>query len=131
MSERLKITTFGGLKLLLDDRPVVGLTSHKAEALLVYLACNPRAYAREVLAELLWDERSQSQALGNLRVALTSLRKQLMAYVTISRERVSLNPDADIWLDVSELEAAIQRWVTAEKAVTPEVAARFARAVEL
>jgi predicted ATPase/DNA-binding SARP family transcriptional activator len=131
MSERLKITTFGGLKLLLDDRPVVGLTSHKAQALLVYLACNPRAYAREVLAELLWDERSQSQALGNLRVVLTSLRKQLKAYVVVSRESVFLNPDADLWLDVSELEAAIEHWVMAGKAVTPEIAARFASAVEL
>jgi predicted ATPase/DNA-binding SARP family transcriptional activator len=131
MSERLKIITFGGLKLLLDDRPVVGLTSHKAQALLVYLTCNPRAYGREVLAELLWDERSQSQALGNLRAVLTSLRKHLEAYLTVSRESVSVDPDADLWLDVSELEAALQPWVTVGGAVTTQIAAGVARVVEL
>ncbi|MEW5958015.1 MAG: ABC transporter substrate-binding protein, partial [Chloroflexota bacterium] len=55
------------------------------------------------LADLLWDERSQRQAMSNLRTVLTGLRQHLGPYVSISRETVALNPGANIWLDVAEL----------------------------
>ena len=122
MSEGLKIATLGGLKILVADEPVTGRASRKTEALLVYLACNQRAYVREVLADLLWDNRSQRQALANLRVALTSLRKHFGAYVTISRETVCMSPGADVSLDVAKLEAGLQPWVEAGGLVTPPLA---------
>jgi DNA-binding SARP family transcriptional activator len=100
----LKISTLGGLSICLADEPVTGLASRKVEALLVYLACTGRAHPREVLAELFWEERAQSRAMANLRVALSSLRKHLDPYVIITRESVALNPGADVWLDVAELE---------------------------
>jgi DNA-binding SARP family transcriptional activator len=62
MRNELEIYTLGGLRLLWDDEPIPDLGSRKAEALLVYLACTGRAQSREVLADLLWDDRSQSQA---------------------------------------------------------------------
>jgi DNA-binding SARP family transcriptional activator len=104
MTDMLTITTLGGLSIRLDDEPVTGLASRKVEALLVYLACTGRPRPREVVAEMLWEERSQSQALANLRVVLSSLRKHLALYVTINRDTVALNPDADVWLDAAELE---------------------------
>jgi WD40 repeat protein/DNA-binding SARP family transcriptional activator len=105
MDELLKIFTLGGVRILRgDDGPVSGLGNRKAEALLIYLARTRRAHPREVLAELLWDERSQSQALSNLRVVLTSLRQNLGDYVEISRESAALKPNARVWLDVNELE---------------------------
>jgi WD40 repeat protein/DNA-binding SARP family transcriptional activator len=60
-----------------------------------------------VLADLLWDERTQSQALGNLRRELTALRKSVGEYLTITRQSVELNPDANVWLDVRELEGTL------------------------
>jgi WD40 repeat protein/DNA-binding SARP family transcriptional activator len=105
--EPLQIFTFGGLRVLRGETPVAGLDTRKTEALLVYLACNPRRHPREVLADLFWDERSQSQAMANLRVALASLRKQLKPYLAITRESVALNPDAPVWSDVIEFEARL------------------------
>jgi hypothetical protein len=63
----LLISTLGRLSIERDGQPVTGLASRKAEALLVYLACNRRSHPREVLADLLWDGRTQSQALASLQ----------------------------------------------------------------
>ena len=104
MNDMLTISTLGGLSIRCRDEPVTGFASRKVEALLVYLTCTGRPRPREVVAEMLWEERSQSQALANLRVVLSSLRKHLGPYVTITRDTVALNPDADVWLDAAELE---------------------------
>ena len=100
----LEITTLGSLSIRCDGSPVTELTTRKVEALLVYLASTRRVHSREVLAEMFWPERTQERSLGNLRVALTRLRKQVGDYVTIARETVAVNPKAHIWLDVTELE---------------------------
>jgi DNA-binding SARP family transcriptional activator len=73
MSTPITIHSLGGLTIQREGQPITGLASRKAEALLVYLAANPRPHPREILAEMLWDERSQSQAMANLRVVLSSL----------------------------------------------------------
>ena len=103
-TDLLEISALGGLSIKRAGAPVTGFASRKVEALFVYLLCARRAMPREVLAELLWDERSQTRALGNLRVALSSLRKLLGPYVEIARETVGLRPEANIWVDVSEIE---------------------------
>jgi DNA-binding SARP family transcriptional activator len=102
--DTLEISTLGGLSIQLGAKPVTGLASRKVEALLVYLACTPRPHPREVLAELLWDERSQSRVMSNLRVALSSLRKMLGDFVVITRNTGSINLDSNIWLDTARLE---------------------------
>lgn len=103
-SGSLEIHTLGGLAIGCQGTKVTGFASRKVEALLVYLACTGRPKAREVLAELLWEERSQSQGLSNLRVALSSLRKQLAPYLLVTRDTVGLDPQARVWLDTAELE---------------------------
>src|SRR3989337_3630406 len=67
MPERLEILTLGGLRILVDGSPVRGLASRKAEALLVFLACQGGSPSRESLAHLLWDDRTSSGSLANLR----------------------------------------------------------------
>ena len=97
---------------------MIGLASRKVEVLLVYLACTGRPHSREALAELLWKGRSQEWAPGNLRVALTSLRKHLGDHVTITRQTVALEPEEGILVDALEfeglvteqLEAALERY---------------------
>ncbi len=100
----LELTTLGGLAIQRDGELVTGLATRKVEALLVYLACTLRPHAREVLAELFWGERPPERALGNLRVALTSLRKYLGPYLDINRDTVAMAPGADLRLDAAELE---------------------------
>ncbi len=63
LSDVLEITTLGGLSVRSNGKLVTGFVSRKAEALLVYLACTRRQHAREILADLLWDDRSADQAL--------------------------------------------------------------------
>jgi DNA-binding SARP family transcriptional activator len=92
MGARLEIFTLGGVRILRGGEPVLGLSNRKAEAILIYLASTRRPQPREVLADLLWDERTQSQALAYLRVALSALRKALWGSLVIGRDTVALNP---------------------------------------
>jgi DNA-binding SARP family transcriptional activator len=121
----LEIRTLGGLSIKREGEPVTGFASRKVEALLVYLACTVREHPREVLAELLWEERTQERAMSNLRVALTSLRQEVGAYITITRDSVAMNPESEIWLDVAEMERNLVPAHDADSAVQVE------RAVEL
>ena len=134
MNDLLEIFVFGGLTIKRNGAAVGGLASRKAEALLVYLACTGRTQAREVLAELLWDDRSQAQALANLRVVLNSLRQALGPYLTISRLDISLNEDSPHWLDAAELEkalAVLQPPFGRKAALAPPELANVARALAL
>ena len=51
------------------------LTSRRTEALFVYLLRTGQPQAREVLANLFWDDLPQTQAAGNLRVLIANLHK--------------------------------------------------------
>ena len=113
----LEIRTLGGLLINKDGEILPPFDARKVEALLVYLACTARPQSREVLADLLWDDLSQSRALANLRVVLHSLRRRLEPYLEITRTTVALKSESDpsaglteqqaIWLDVTELEESL------------------------
>ena len=90
MGDKLEITALVGLLIKQDGEPITGLASRKAEALLVYLACTAKPQSREKLAELMWEERSQSRSLSSLRVVLSSLRKHLGEFFIITRDTVAL-----------------------------------------
>ncbi len=53
---------------------------------------------------MFWEERSQTQALSNLRGTLNSLRQKLTPYLDITRETVGINRASPIWLDVAEMQ---------------------------
>lgn len=109
MTTRLSLHTLGGLTIRVDEKPITSLASRKVEALLIYLAVEQRPIPREFLADLFWDDRTQAQAMGNLRVTLSSLHKQLPDFVTITRTTAALNPQAQVWVDVLALEAAAEK----------------------
>jgi predicted ATPase/DNA-binding SARP family transcriptional activator len=85
------IKLFGGLLIEQDSQPIPKLISRKTDILLAYLAQEQRPHSREILATLLWDNRSQKQALSNLRTLIASLRKQAEAFVTIDRKILAIN----------------------------------------
>ncbi len=115
--ETLSIRTLGGLTIELErehrtatsalpsNRQRVQFRTRTIEALLVYLARQRRPLSRDVLAEMLWPERSQDQARSNLRVALHRLREQLDPYVVVTRQDIALKPEAAVTLDVAQFEA--------------------------
>jgi predicted ATPase/DNA-binding SARP family transcriptional activator len=108
MDNRLEIFTLGGVRFLRGGEPVKGLSNRKAEALLIYLASTRRPQPREVLADLLWDERSQSQSHANLRVVLSMLRQTVGESLTISRNDVAINPATLVWLDAVQMDDGLQ-----------------------
>ncbi len=91
MSGNLSVYTFGGLRFLKSGEPPAGVDSRKVEALFIYLALSQRPQPREILADLLWDDRTQQQAQANLRRVLSGLRKHFGPYVEITRTIAALN----------------------------------------
>ena len=104
---KLEFRLFGGLEIHANGNPIEGLVSRKANALVAYLACNPSLHARERLADLLWDDRNPSSALGNLRVLLNSIRNQLVPPVVITRNTVHISQSEDIWVDCLAFEELV------------------------
>lgn len=102
--DELRISTLGGLRIEVGATVIGGLASRKAEALVVYLACNPQPHDREWLAELLWDDLSSERGRANLSVLLSSLRPTLGPYLQANRLTVGLRTDSRYWLDVAHFE---------------------------
>ena len=125
MSKQLTIRLLGDVSIQLDDEPLVGLPSRKAEALLIYLACTRRTVAREMLADLLWDDRPQVQALANLRSILSSLRRALGNHLHIARDAVAFNAESHHWLDTHAFAlqmAALRGWLNTDERLSSETA---------
>jgi predicted ATPase/DNA-binding SARP family transcriptional activator len=134
MNESLEIAMLGGLRIRRGGVPVGELSLRKAEALFAYLACNRRPYAREELAELLWDERSPAQGLASLRMLLTSLRPQLGPYLVISRASIAFDTAQPYWLDVAALDAHLDAAYAGRErgaALDPAALARLEQATAL
>lgn len=108
MPQNLRIKLLGNVSIEKDGKTVSGLPSRAAEALFIYLACNPKPIAREKLAELLWADRSATQSLTNLRTILASLRRELGDYLLIERDTLAFNAQSDFSLDALELEQQLK-----------------------
>lgn len=94
---------------------MVGLKSSKGRALLYYLAVTGRAHTRPALAGLLWGEMPEAAALGNLRKALQQLRAQIGDYLVSTRNSVTLDRDANWWVDVAAFETMLDEAKTLDK----------------
>ena len=113
----LTIRTLGAMSIELRPAPdgdlattTLAYQSVKVEtrtiaALLIYLAYQGQPVSRDLLAELLWPERTAEQARANLRLALHRLRRQLDPFLLITRQTIGLNPNAAIELDAAHFEA--------------------------
>ncbi len=105
---RLALSCLGPLQVTLAGQPVEGFKSNKVRALLVYLMAEAdRPHRREQLAGLLWPDWPDSDALSNLRYALSNLRKVIgdratdPPFLAISRDSLQFNNRSDHWLDVA------------------------------
>jgi predicted ATPase len=115
LQEPWRIEMFGGLKARQGEREITRFQTHKAGALLAYLAYHlHQVHSREQLAELLWPETPPETGRHNLRQALTSLRRQLeppgMPAGTVliaDRAHIYLRPTA-VTTDVTDFETALR-----------------------
>jgi DNA-binding SARP family transcriptional activator/predicted ATPase len=105
MTERLELHLLGPMTIGIAGRPVTGIASAKARAMLAYLAIARRPVSRGVLAGLLWSDTSEEDARRNLRVEILKLRQHLSGYLEISHQDVTLNDSC--WADAHDFEAAL------------------------
>ncbi len=131
-----RIELLGGLRVLAGDRIISRFRTHKAGALLGYLAYHlGRDHSREVLLEILWPDEDLEPARNRLNMALTSLRHQLEppgvpagAVLRTGRFTAGLNPAAVV-TDAAGFEAAVKS--AARPASEEERAGCLARALDL
>ena len=128
MTASLHIKLLGALELSLGGSPLTGLRSHKAIALLIYLACNPGPQRREFLADLLWDATSTAQSLSNLRTVLTRLRRHTADYLLITPESIAIAPGPTVVVDVATLEGQL---ATTAAHLSPQCASQLAQALTI
>ncbi|HEX4908213.1 MAG TPA: BTAD domain-containing putative transcriptional regulator, partial [Actinomycetes bacterium] len=107
MGQELRVRVLGAPELAVDGRPLVGLASAKATALLVYLAVTGTTQSRSALAGLLWSDLPEATARANLRLALTKLRRALPAQLLVTRQTVALDPARPVWVDAVEVERLV------------------------
>jgi predicted ATPase/DNA-binding SARP family transcriptional activator len=108
MTPQLQIRTLGGLTIDCNGTPITAFDQRKVPALLVYLAFAERPQPREVLAELFWEDRTQSQSSANLRVALSNLRKTVDPFVDVNRETAGM-ATGGWWLDAVAFEECLEK----------------------
>ena len=79
------------------------LSTRKVESLLAFLLLHPHPHPREKLATLFWGDTLDDQARISLRVALSTLRRELGDDILLAdRETIQLNPQIPFCLDVAE-----------------------------
>jgi DNA-binding SARP family transcriptional activator len=113
----IRISLFGKFNLQAGESQIMAFESRKVDELFCYLLLHrDKPYPREILADLLWGENTTSQSKNYLRKAIWQLQSALEELVRSEDGRliltdgdwVQINPGIDLWLDVSELEAAFQ-----------------------
>jgi predicted ATPase/DNA-binding SARP family transcriptional activator/Flp pilus assembly protein TadD len=80
---------------------LIEFDTRKAIALLAYLAVTGESLTRDALATLLWPESAPARSRAALRSTLWALKKPLGGeWLNIGQETISLNRNADLWVDV-------------------------------
>ena len=102
----LELKLLGGFEAQLQAGAALVLPTKKTQALLAYLALPlGQSHPREKLATLLWGDMQDAQARGNLRNALSRIKK------TLPKPRASLRFDgASVSLDPSAVDADVARF---------------------
>ncbi len=135
MNPPWRVELFGSLRLRGNSQSITRFRTQQTGALLAYLAYHPGPHTREVLIEVLWPEVAIATGRNNLRLALSSLRRQLEppgfasgAVLLAGRLQAGLKPET-FTTDVMEFEAALEAVPQAPNAA--EQIGLLAAAVEL
>lgn len=96
----LEARFLGNFEILVDGLSI-DIPARKAQTLLAFLIMHRSGqHRREKLAGMLWPDSDEASARSKLRYALWQLRNSVGdEYFSADKITISLNPDADIWLD--------------------------------
>src|SRR5574341_373931 len=114
MKPRLSISLLGSFQAGLEGEAALRFEYDKVRALLAYLAVEAGvSQRRDTLTGLLWPDQPDRAARHSLSQALLALRQALghpgsaFPLVLADRTTAQLDPAAEIWLDVAEVEALL------------------------
>jgi DNA-binding SARP family transcriptional activator/predicted ATPase len=117
----LELSLLGPFSATFNDQPLNNLRITKAQALLIYLAVEKtRQHRREHLFTLLWPGMPESSARNNFRQVLYALRNAIpdtsdsrdsepIPLLLADRQTLQLNPNADVIIDIHQLENLIHQ----------------------
>lgn len=106
---KLSISLLGSPQVLLNSLPIK-LPTSRAFPLLGYLAINRYPQTRETLANLLWTDSPQHQALAALRTTLWRLKHAgLEDWITWDRSEISLTNPENMDIDVVNFQERLAR----------------------
>jgi ABC-type oligopeptide transport system substrate-binding subunit/DNA-binding SARP family transcriptional activator len=138
MEGTIHLRLLGPVQVERDGEPVGGFRSRKALALLGYLVAQGGPIPRERLADLFWEDKTESQGRTNLSWVLRRISSRLPDCLQADRHTVQFHRPGNYWLDVhafEELEARGDLASLAEavalyrgeflEGVTPEGCAEF------
>lgn len=90
----------------------VRLPSRRATAVLAHVVCLGRPVGRSALAALVWPDSDSRTALGNLRVVLSQLRRDVGRLIRVHGSVVQIDDDARSMVDVHRFEDMARRGLT-------------------
>ena len=111
----LKVFLFGKFHLQIGEQTLNSFDARKGQELFCYLLLHKdRSHAREVLADILWEDSSTAQSKSYLRKALWQLQVILDKFVEpdksdvllVEPNYIQINPEGILWLDISICERA-------------------------
>lgn len=114
---KISIQLFGQLCVRRNECIVSGFEAHKVQALFCYLLLHRRhSISRESLASLMWPDCTTAQSKKKLRQTLWRLQSALDSQsetaqdhvLLVEPERVRINEEADLWLDVAVFEKTFE-----------------------
>lgn len=114
MTPPWRVELLGSLRLRSSTQNITRFRTQQTGALVAYLAYHPGPHRREVLIEVLWPDAAIATGRNNLRLALSSLRRQLEppgfasgAVLLAGRLQAGLKPET-FTTDVMQFEAAVE-----------------------
>ena len=99
----LRLALLGTPEVTLQGHSLLEQLAGRGLALIVYLAVNGQAHPRGRLADLLWHDMSNEEALKRLRNLLPRVRPLLATHIHITRDSLAFDKSSSHWLDVDVL----------------------------
>jgi DNA-binding SARP family transcriptional activator/CheY-like chemotaxis protein len=129
---RMRILFLGNFQVMIRDRIVDEWPGKKGKSIFAYLCYHSdKRICRDVLMDVFWPKSMRESARNSLNVAIHGLRKRFQQfdpekeYIVFSNESYSVNPEIEIWTDVSEFGELWMRAQSVERSQGLEAAAEF------
>ncbi len=128
----VRILFLGNFQVMIRDRIVDEWPGKKGKSIFAYLSYHSdKRVCRDVLMDVFWPKSMRESARNSLNVAIHGLRKRFQQfdpkkeYIVFSNESYSINPEIEIWTDVSEFANLWMRAQSIERSQGLEAAAVF------